>query len=294
MFGRMACFPIRPYNYRILLPWVFSMVESLYHTIGSQMKALILDMDGVLWRDTQPIGDLPKIFSIIHSRGWRVVLATNNATKSTNQYVDKLNSFGVQLKSDQIVTTASTTGHYLYARFPTGGPVYVIGEEGLLTTLEEFGFYHSEDHPLAVISSLDRNLTYQKLKTATHLINAGILFIGTNPDRALPTPEGLIPGAGSILAALEKATERKAKVLGKPFPDMFQLALTRLQVLPQETLAVGDQLETDIAGASAAGCLTALVLTGVSSREAASFADPRPTLIENNFSSLINKLAEWD
>jgi len=108
----------------------------------------------------------------------------------------------------------------------------------------------------------------------------------------LPTPEGLIPGAGSILAALEKATERKAKVLGKPFPDMFQLALTRLQVLPQETLAVGDQLETDIAGASAAGCLTALVLTGVSSREAASL-QIRPTLIENNFSSLINKLAEW-
>lgn len=251
-------------------------------------------MDGVLWRDTQPIGDLPEIFSIIHSRGWKIVLATNNATKSTNQYVDKLNSFGVPLKPDQIVTTASTTGHYLHAKFPAGGPVYVIGEEGLLTTLAEYGFYHSEDHPLAMISSLDRNLTYQKLQTAAHLINAGILFIATNADRALPTPEGLIPGAGSILAALEKATDRKAKVLGKPFPEMFQLALTRLQVLPQETLAVGDQLETDIVGGSAAGCLTALVLTGVSSREAASLVNPRPTLIENDFSSLINKIAEWD
>jgi len=273
---------------------MFNMVESLYHNVGSQIKALILDMDGVLWRETQPIGNLPKIFSTILSRGWRVVLATNNATKSTNQYVEKLRSFGVHLQPDQIVTTASTTGHYLYTRFPAGGPVYVIGEEGLLTTLEEFGFYHSEDHPLAVISSLDRHLTYQKLQTAAHLINAGILFIGTNPDRALPTPEGLIPGAGSILAALEKATGRKAKVLGKPFPDMFQLALSRLQTLPQETLAVGDQLETDIAGGTAAGCLTALVLTGVSSREAACSSELRPILIEKDFSSLIDKLAKWD
>jgi 4-nitrophenyl phosphatase len=270
------------------------MSESLYHNIGNRIKGLILDMDGVLWRDTQPIGNLPQVFSTILTQGWKVVLATNNATKSTNQYVDKLRDFGVQLHPDQIVTTASTTGHYLNARFPAGGPVYVIGEEGLLITLEEFGFYHSEDNPLAVISSLDRRLTYQKLQTAAHLINAGILFIGTNPDRALPTPEGLIPGAGSILAALEKATGRKAKVLGKPFPDMFHLALSRLQTLPQETLAVGDQLETDIAGATAAGCLTALVLTGVSSREAARSSDLHPTLIENDFTSLINKLAQWN
>ena len=266
----------------------------LHPDIGNQIKALILDMDGVLWRDTQPIGDLPEIFSIIQTQGWGVVFATNNATKSTDQYVDKLKTFGIQVKSDQIVTTASTTGNYLKMNFPAGGSVYVIGEEGLLTTLEEFGFYHSEDHPLAVISSLDRNLTYQKLRAATHLINAGVLFIGTNPDRALPTPEGLIPGAGSILAALEKATGKKAKVLGKPFPDMFQLALSRLQVLPSEALVVGDQLETDIVGGSAAGCSTALVLTGVSSREAARIADPTPTLIEDDFSTLINKLIKWD
>jgi 4-nitrophenyl phosphatase len=137
-------------------------------------------------------------------------------------------------------------------------------------------------------------LTYQKLRIAAHLINDGTMFIATNADRALPTPEGLIPGAGSILAALEKATGKKAKVLGKPFPDMFQLALTRLNTFPQETLAVGDQLETDIVGGSAAGCYTALVLTGVSSWEAASSADPGPTLIEKDFSTLINKLAKWE
>lgn len=269
------------------------MPEILVQELARQIKALILDMDGVLWRDTQAIGDLPEIFSIISSKKWRVVLATNNATKSTDQYVDKLKNFGITLDRNQIVTTATTTGDYLKSKFPTGGPVYVIGEEGLLTTLEEFGFYHSEEHPLAVISSLDRNLTYQKLRIASHFINSGTMFIGTNPDRALPTPEGLIPGAGSILAALEKATGRYAKVIGKPFPDMFQLALSRLDFHPQEVLVVGDQLETDIAGGQAAGCHTALVLTGVSSREAAESTMPGPSLIEIDFSTLVNKLAEW-
>jgi 4-nitrophenyl phosphatase len=269
------------------------MVETIVPKLGSQIKAFILDMDGVVWRDTQPIGNLPEIFSVIQEKGWKVAFATNNATKSTDQYVDKLNGFGVVVGRNQIVTTASTTGYYLSKKFPSGGSVYVIGEVGLLTTLEEYGFYHSEEQPLAVISSLDRNLTYQKLRIATHFLNNGTPFIGTNPDRALPTPEGLIPGAGSILAALEKATGRHAKVIGKPFPDMFQLALSRLEVHPQEVLAVGDQLETDIVGGQAAGCYTALVLTGVSSQQEAELANPRPTLIEKDLSTLINKLAGW-
>jgi 4-nitrophenyl phosphatase len=270
------------------------MTETIAQELGKLIKAFILDMDGVLWRDTQPIGNLPEIFSVIQENGWKVALATNNATKSTDQYVDKLNRFGVTVDPSQIVTTATTTGYYLATKYPTGGPVYVIGEEGLLTTLREFGFYHSEEQPLAVVSSLDRNLTYQKLQTAAHFVNNGTLFIGTNPDRALPTPEGLIPGAGSILAALEKATGRQAKVIGKPFPDMFELALSRLEIHPQEVLAVGDQLETDIIGGQAAGCNTALVLTGVTNRTQAELANPGPTIIKNDFTTLINELAGWN
>jgi 4-nitrophenyl phosphatase len=269
------------------------MVESNVSELGRRIKGIIFDMDGVLWRDTQSIGDLPGIFSIIQEIGWKVIFATNNATKSTDQYVDKLNSFGVGVNRDQIVTTATTTGHYLSSISPLGGPVYVIGEDGLISTLAEFGFYHSVEQPIAVISSLDRNLTYQKLQMATHFLNNGIPFIGTNPDRALPTPEGLIPGAGSILAALEKATGRQAKVIGKPFPDMFQLALSRLNVHPNEVLTVGDQLETDIIGGQAAGCYTALVLTGVSSRIQAELASPGPTIIMDDLSTLINELAGW-
>jgi 4-nitrophenyl phosphatase len=269
------------------------MDEVQYSILARQLKALILDMDGVLWRDTQPIGNLPEIFSIIRETGWSVVFVTNNATKSTVQYVEKLKSFGVDVKHNQIVTTATTTGYYLSKRFPMGGPVYVIGEEGLLTTLEEYGFYHSEESPLAVVSSLDRDLTYRKLQLASRFILSGSIFIGTNPDRGLPTPEGLIPGAGAILAALEKSTGTQAKVIGKPFPDMFQYAIAQLDVHPQEVLVVGDQLETDVAGGRAAGCNTALVLTGVSSEDAAKSSNPGPTLIEKDLSSLIFKLAEW-
>jgi len=92
------------------------------------IKALILDMDGVLWRDTDPIGDLPALFSKINHRGWKTVFVTNNATRSVSQYVEKLASFGVKAGQDQIINSGLATALYLKESYPSGGPVYIIGE----------------------------------------------------------------------------------------------------------------------------------------------------------------------
>lgn len=254
------------------------------------IRALILDMDGVLWRGNQPLGDLPAIFRTINSLKLRVVLATNNTTLSVADYQGKLLRFGVHLESWQIVNSSQAVAHYLKEHFPGGCKIYIVGEAGLVHTLNEQGFIQADQDVQAVIVGLDREITYEKLSKATLLIRNGARFIGTNPDRTLPVPEGLVPGAGSILAALEAATDVVPTIIGKPAPEMYRIALERLGTLPQETLVVGDRLETDIAGAQTLGCQTALVLSGVTSRETALAWEPAPNRIEPSLTELLSHL----
>jgi 4-nitrophenyl phosphatase len=258
----------------------------------SSINALILDMDGVLWRDQQPIGDLPTIFQAIERSGRKVVLATNNATLSVAQYLDKLRRFGVELQSWQIVNSPEATAQYLKKRFPEGGSVYIIGEAGLRDTLKACNFHYSETDVCAVVAGLDRQFNYEKLKTATHLIRSGALFIGTNPDPTFPTPQGLVPGAGAILAALQAATDVEPIIIGKPSVEMYRLALERLNARPEETLVVGDRLETDIIGAQRLGCRAALVLSGVTSESVARSWQPAPDWIAMDLTEVIALLTK--
>lgn len=243
-------------------------------------------MDGVLWKGPETIGDLSNIFTRFYDRGWKVALATNNATNTISQYVERLKSYGVRVEPWQIINSAIAAAQYLHNRFPQGGPIYLIGENGLIEALEQQGFYQSDKHPIAVVASMDRQLSYEKLRRATLLIRGGAPFIATNPDRTFPTPEGLVPGAGSILAALEAACYISPVITGKPSPAMYRIALARLGLEPEETLVVGDRAETDIAGAQAIGCQTALVLSGVTSLEEASAWKPTPDIIIADLDSI--------
>jgi len=256
--------------------------------LNPPIHALILDMDGVLWRGDQPIGDLQCIFKALKDRGYKVALATNNATRTAEQYRQKLLGFGVEFDATHIVTSADATAHYLHHKFPQGGPIYVIGEEGLIHALQRFGFFPAEDgEVLAVVAGLDRKLTYEKLRKATLLIRKGIPFIGTNPDRTYPSPEGLVPGAGTVLAAIEAASDVKPIVIGKPYPTLFRVALERLEASPEETLVVGDRLDTDILGGQQVGMRTALVMSGVTSEDELKRWSPPPDLIAPSLAHLL-------
>jgi 4-nitrophenyl phosphatase len=256
----------------------------------SQIKALILDMDGVLWQGSEPIGNLPAIFGRISELGFKVAMATNNATRTPRQVVERLRQFVVSAEPWQIVGSAQVAAEYLAQRHPKGGKVYVIGEMGLTQALAERDFTVGEENVLAVVVGMDRQLSYEKLRRATLLIRAGALFLGTNPDKTFPTPEGLVPGAGSILAALETSTGISPVIVGKPSPAMYRLALARLGTSPKETLVVGDRLETDIIGAQEIGCCTALVLSGVTSPQAARNWQPQPDIIAPDLADLIDKM----
>lgn len=254
------------------------------------IDALIIDMDGVLWRGEEPIGTPAKVFSKVQGLGWRVLLLTNNSTRSVGQYGAKLSTLGIRLDQGQILNTAAATASYLAEHYPLGTPVYVIGEQGLLATLNEAGFHHDPELAKVVVAGLDRSVTYEKLRRATLLIRGGAHFIGTNPDRTIPAPEGLLPGAGSILAALEAATAVQPVIIGKPGQEMFRQALDRLGTAPERTLVIGDRLETDIAGGQAAGCRTGLVLSGVTTQEEAAHWTPAPDVIAEDLAALLAKI----
>jgi 4-nitrophenyl phosphatase len=252
-----------------------------------KIKALILDMDGVLWRENSAIGDLPWIFDRFAALDLRVVLATNNGTRTPEQYIQKISSFGVKVKKEQIINSAMAVAHLLKKRFPNGGRVYILGEVGLSAALNDAGFYHAEENVLAVIGGMDRAIDFPKLKCATLLIRAGAPFYFTNPDTTYPTPEGLIPGAGSILAALETACDVKAIIAGKPSPALFEFALANLGTSPEHTLVVGDRLETDILGGQIVNCKTALVLSGVATASEAEQWLPKIDLILPELADLV-------
>jgi 4-nitrophenyl phosphatase len=222
-------------------------------------------MDGVLWQDKAPLPGVGDFFRALAQDNCPYVFATNNSTRSPADYAVKIRGLGIAVEEGQIITSSTATAAFLADRHPQGGPLYIVGEGGLRGALAAEGFYPSpEDSVLAVVAGLDRQISYEKIRRAGHLIRAGVPFIGTNPDKTYPTPQGLAPGAGSILAAIEAAGGQAPLIIGKPHPPMFQQALKLLGSPPVQTLMIGDRLDTDIAGARALDMKTALVLTGVS------------------------------
>jgi 4-nitrophenyl phosphatase len=258
----------------------------------TDIKGLIIDMDGVLWHDTEPLGNLPVIFDSLKSSGYKIILATNNATRTIDEYHQKLRGFGVTLEDWQVINAAQAVGIYLSQRYPKSTHVYVVGEPSLKATMESYGFVIAKTEDVSelvkiVVASLDYQINYQKLRTASLLVQAGCEFIGSNPDVTLPTPDGFIPGSGTIIGAIEIAAGKKARIIGKPEPILYRMAMERLEVSPEHTLAIGDRLETDIAGAQAAGIHTALVLSGASTTAQAETWQPQPEIIVKHLTELV-------
>jgi 4-nitrophenyl phosphatase len=256
------------------------------------IRALIIDMDGVLWHGTQAIPGLVDFFQTLDELQIRYILATNNASLTPEQYVTKLAGMGVTVAQNKILTSGIATALYLSEHVkPTETRVFVVGEDGATQPLLERGFtltglyeVNNSDDPVKkgadiVVCGKDETLTWAKLATATLNIRAGAKFIGTNADTTLPTEHGITHGNGAILAALEVATGITPTIIGKPEPIIYQQALTLLGTSPDETVALGDRLETDILGAVRTGIRSIMVLTGVSTEADLKDADYQPTWV---------------
>lgn len=255
------------------------------------IKAIVSDMDGVLWRGAQALPGMTDFFNFLFERAISFVLATNNSRNTPEDYVKKLASMGVDgIQPGHIVTSGTATAVTLQAQFPTGSRVYVVGGHGLKQLLGDAGFQLVDKDAELVVCGIDFDLTYDKLKTATLLIRGGARFIGTNPDSSFPSPEGLVPGAGSILALLESASGCAPTIIGKPERAMFEAALRQAGAKASETLMIGDRIGTDIIGAAALGMQTALVMTGVETEDSLRASTTQPDLVFAGLPDLVAAL----
>lgn len=262
----------------------------------STIQGVIFDMDGVLWHDDTPLAGFDDLFAWLRESGIPYAFATNNSSKTPQAYAQKFAQMGIpDVPSACIFTSAVATARYLQTRYMAGSRLFVLGMTGIRTALDEAGFDVTDDDahlPQAVVVGIDFNLTYARLKQAALHIRNGSDFIATNADKTYPTPEGLAPGAGSIVAALETATDHQAEVIGKPARPIFDLVLKYLNTPASNTLMVGDRLDTDIKGGRDAGMRTALLLTGATTPN--HLIDPRNDIwADVTYESLPDLIRAW-
>jgi 4-nitrophenyl phosphatase len=259
------------------------------------IQALVIDMDGVLWRGETPLPGLVEFFDFMHSQPLPFVLATNNARKTPAQYLSRFAGYGVTITPENVMTSSLATAAYLRNELEPGSAVYVVGEDGVREAMRGVGFTVLEDAgqpAAAVVAGIDFTLSYDKLKYATLHIQRGARFVGTNSDLTFPAEDGLYPGAGSILAAIQAATGVEPVTVGKPGRQMFDVAVQRMGSDPARTAMIGDRLETDILGGQRAGLKTILVTTGVDNEDSIETLGIRPDLIVSGIAELTQRWQE--
>jgi len=261
-------------------------------------KTILLDGDGVLWKSDDPIPGINPFFDFLSERKIKWALLTNNNTRTAQDYINKLIGFGIPVDQKSVFTSSTVTADYLLNRYGAGAALHVVGMSGLIDTLAEAGFEITvgEENPkknvVAVVAGMDRQINHQKIKIAMRLIINGAAFIATNTDGSFPTPEGINPGTGMVIGALQFTSGKKPYIAGKPYPAIFNASLQALDANQGETLMVGDRLETDILGANQLDIKTAAVLTGVTSREEINQGVIKPNFIFEDISELHQALAE--
>lgn len=255
------------------------------------LRGLIMDMDGVLYRGNEPTPGLAEFFAFLETEGIRYLLLTNNSTTLPEGYVRKLAAMGVTVPVESILTSGIVAKTYLQAHYPAGTRLYGVCMEPLRQLLlDGTGYVWDDATPQVVVSSGDFAVTYDKLRRACLAIRAGADWIATNTDKTLPTEEGLIPGAGSLVAALMTATDRAPIALGKPEVPMMEQALGLLGLGAAETAMIGDRLDTDILGGINAKMRTIMVLTGVSTVEEVETGPIKPDVVYADLPAL---MAAW-
>ena len=253
------------------------------------LDALVLDLDGVVYRGDRTVPGAPESIDALRSSGKQLLFLTNNATRTESEVVEKLARHGVDAAPDEVLTSARATTDLLLERELGGSTVCLIGGNGIRTALVEAGFVllEGDDATSAeiVVIGSDRTFDWEALRLAAEAARRGAHFIATNNDPTLPTPTGLVPGAGALIAAVEVASGRHAEVVGKPGLPMMRSAASRLSGATSIGI-VGDQPITDLDGGRAMGWTTILVLTGVVGAEEARALEPQPDLVVADLAAL--------
>ncbi len=229
-------------------------------------KAFICDMDGVLYHGNRLLDGVKEFVQWLDAEKKKYLFLTNSSERSPQELSNKLKRLGVNVKPEHFYTSALSTAYFLASQKKKGS-VYVIGEAGLINALYEAGFTMNNIDPDYVVVGESLGYNFDTITTAVNLVNKGAKLIGCNPDLNGPTENGFAPATGSLIAPIELATGKKAYFLGKPNPLMMRHAINALNVQREDTVIIGDRMDTDIIAGVESMIETVLVLSGCTTRE---------------------------
>src|SRR5437870_568900 len=256
------------------------------------MFGYLIDMDGVIYHGSRLIPGADRFIQELRGAGVPFMFLTNNSQRTRRDVATRLQRLGMEVEEEHVFTCAMATARFLAKQKPNG-TAFVIGEGGLLTALHNNGYAIVDRDPDFVVVGEGRTFNAEMLETALNLILAGARLVATNPDPNCPTATGTRPGCGAIVAMLEAASGVKAFSVGKPSPVMLRAARKELGLMTDQTIVIGDTMDTDILGGVQLGFKTILVLSGGTRREALSTYAYRPdklveSIAEISHSSLMD------
>lgn len=258
-----------------------------------QPKNYLMDMDGVLVRGRTPVPGATDFIDRLTQRGIPFLVITNNPLYTPRDLAHRLQTGGINIPAERIFTSAMATARFLSTQSPDG-KVFVIGEAGLHEAIYTAGLIMTDYEPDYVVLGETNGYNQLEITKAMRLIERGAHFIATNPDPSGPTEEGLVPACGAMAALIEKATGISPFFIGKPNPLMMRMALNHLGVHSEESVMIGDRMDTDIIAGVSSGMDTYLVLTGITKRVEVPSFPYQPTLIFESIAEIATTLAARD
>jgi len=225
-------------------------------------RGFICDMDGVIYHGSRLLEGSKGFVDWLKSEGKQFLFLTNSSARSPRELHQKLMHLGIEVGEDHFITSGMATAHFIASQCP-GGRVFAIGDSGLYQALYEAGLSIDESQPDYVVVGETRSYSYEKIETAILLVLAGAKLIGTNPDLTGPTERGIGPACRALIAPIEMATGKQAYFIGKPNPLIMRHARTLLGCERNETVIIGDRMDTDIVAGIESGIDTVLVLSGI-------------------------------
>ena len=257
----------------------------------AQVRCFLLDMDGTFYLGDQLLEGALRFIDVLRQQGCEFLFLTNNSSKDSQQYADKITHLGLSIPREKVLTSGEATAMHIQGQKP-GARVYVVGTPALENEFVERHFVLTPEMPDFAVLGFDTTLTYEKLWILCDLIRAGVPYIATHPDYNCPTPTGFMPDVGAMIAFVKAATGREPNlIVGKPNPLFVEKAAERVGIPASAMCMIGDRLYTDIALGMTAGIPTILVLNGETKADEVPTSPFQPHYIFQNLGEVADYLS---
>jgi len=249
-------------------------------------KAFISDMDGVIYHGNKLLPGVPEFVDWLKKENKKFLFLTNSSERTPRELQEKMSRLGIELDTGVFYTSALATASFLAGQKP-GGTAYIIGEAGLINAMYNAGYTMNNVNPDYVVVGETRSYSFEKIEQAVNMVLNGSKLIGTNPDLTGPVENGIIPATRALISPIELATGTSAYYVGKPNPLMMRIALKMLGASPEDSIIIGDRMDTDIIAGIESEIDTLLVLSGISTIKTASKFPYMPHYILDGISDIL-------